>query len=125
MLKRARYERWLTVALLELALLRQRFDCARARAAAFARLRARAQSDTGVGKVLNLDLVTTISRTARRELFTLQCTTNGPPHNLFGSFISFFDLLVLFGLFCSCMVNGNVCLQRWQGVSNLLNASML
>ena len=54
MLKRARYERWLTVALLELALLRQRFDCARARAAAFARLRARAQSDTGVGKVLNL-----------------------------------------------------------------------
>ena len=55
MLKRARYERWLTVALLELALLRQRFDCARARAAAFARLRARAQSDTGVGKVLNLD----------------------------------------------------------------------
>ena len=58
MLERAWYERRGAAALLELSLLRQRADCARARVDAHPRLRARAQSDTGVGMVLMLQLFT-------------------------------------------------------------------
>ena len=58
MLERAWYEGRGAAALLELSLLRQRADCARARVDAHPRLRARAQSDTGVGMVLMLELFT-------------------------------------------------------------------
>ena len=50
--ERGGYEGRGAVALHERRLLRQRFDCARARVDAYARLRARAQSDTGVGRIL-------------------------------------------------------------------------
>ena len=50
--KWAWYERRRAVALLELSLLWHRVDCACARANAHAWLRARAQSDTGVGRIL-------------------------------------------------------------------------
>ena len=52
LLERGGYEGRGAVALHERRLLRQRFDCARARVDAYARLRARAQSDTGVGRIL-------------------------------------------------------------------------
>ena len=57
MLQRAWYEGRGAAALLELSLLRQRAGCACARVDAHPRLRARAQSDTGVGRILMLRLL--------------------------------------------------------------------
>ena len=48
----SRYEGWGAVALLEPTLLQQLVGCARASADAYAWLHVRAQSDTGVGRVL-------------------------------------------------------------------------